>query len=92
MQQDSDQRTRKQLKQAVLALLRGCEYHYEKSVTRVSRAAGIIPPETCHNFIKCARGLVTLSNPDAYQQQVAYINQQYHFEIFLNKLEKDKNL
>ncbi|KAF5368795.1 hypothetical protein D9757_012291 [Collybiopsis confluens] len=83
MLQEDDARTQKQLKEAVGALLKGCEYHYEKSVTRVSRAAGIIPVETRKDFVKSAKDLMTITDPDLFEEQVNYLNQHWKIKPWL---------
>ncbi|THU97223.1 hypothetical protein K435DRAFT_663121, partial [Dendrothele bispora CBS 962.96] len=72
-----DNRSAEELRKAAQALLKGCEYHYHKSVTRVSRLGSIVPPETKRQFHKMCYSLVTLKSVDDFNQTVADLKEQW---------------
>lgn len=55
-----------------------------KSVERVSRSAGIIPPETRTEFIECARALIWIEESDAYQEKISYMPSYWKISPWIN--------
>ncbi|THU92440.1 hypothetical protein K435DRAFT_906252 [Dendrothele bispora CBS 962.96] len=62
-----------ELHDAAIALLKGCQYHYDKSVTRVSRVASAVPSDKCSKFKKYCRILRTTEKSDTFFQVVKKI-------------------
>ncbi|KIK55850.1 hypothetical protein GYMLUDRAFT_106599, partial [Collybiopsis luxurians FD-317 M1] len=84
LQRDDDQRSRDQLKMAAETLLRGCEYHYTKSVQRVSRAAGIIPPDSRNAFVQSAHNLMHIDSREDYERHIQQMHQQWNINPWLS--------
>ncbi|KAF5365496.1 hypothetical protein D9757_012971 [Collybiopsis confluens] len=84
LQQDDNKRSRDELKTAGSALLRGCEYHYSKSIERVSRTAGIIPPNTRDTFIQYARRLMYIESTSEYSHHVHEMRQKWSINPWLS--------
>lgn len=55
------------LRVAASTLLRGCKYHFDKSVTRVSRIARIVSPERTSDFKNRVQALQDASTDDDFR-------------------------
>jgi hypothetical protein len=65
------------LRLAAQALLKGCEYHYAKSVARVSRLGDTVSPNTKKDFRRHCSQLVKLKSQADFHKTVEHIKKQW---------------
>jgi hypothetical protein len=68
--QEDNIRTRDELRLQAQSLLKGCRYHFDKSVTRVSRISSCVPSSTIDLFVDMCRQLCTTENAALYERLV----------------------
>ncbi|KAF5339687.1 hypothetical protein D9758_014895 [Tetrapyrgos nigripes] len=70
-------RTRAELEKAAQELIKGCKYHFEKSMTRVSRLGNHVPPESRDNFLETCRQMVETENSGVFNQLVKIMQERW---------------
>ncbi|KAF9060861.1 hypothetical protein BDP27DRAFT_1429567 [Rhodocollybia butyracea] len=72
----SDSRSKEELEEAADRLLKGCEYHYDKAVTRVSKMSNVVPLADRREFRKMCKSLLVADEP-GFIDTVALIRQKW---------------
>ncbi|THU83040.1 hypothetical protein K435DRAFT_637661, partial [Dendrothele bispora CBS 962.96] len=59
------------------SLIKGCEYHWQKSVTRVSRIGDCVSPETQSQFLGMCRQLQSTENMGVFDRVVGVMRKEW---------------
>jgi len=77
LEQNSEKRSREDLSEVARRLMKGCEYHFDESVRRLSAISDIIPTHSKAQFLQQVRHLKEDEEMEDYQRALATIRQQW---------------
>jgi hypothetical protein len=80
----SDSRTPEELKEVVNGLLKGCLFHYNKSVTQLAKAEKIIPSQDCSEFRNRCKDLLTADEDEFFEIIESIRSTWPHLKSWLN--------
>eukprot|EP01137_Pigoraptor_chileana_P011972 Opistho-2@63672 len=61
------------LREEAMGAIRGCEFHYKQSATRVSRNHNVVPFRCSEDFLVCTNELLEITNTDDYDATIQRI-------------------
>ncbi|KAF5338688.1 hypothetical protein D9758_017577 [Tetrapyrgos nigripes] len=85
IRQEDNTRTRTELENAAQSLIKGCRYHFEKSVTHVARLSNHVPPDSRAEFEELCRQMVIAENSAVFDRVVKIMKETWPgLEAWLN--------